>query len=86
MKWYTSFRRDILMTFDKVKDLIHQELKVSLDKITLDSKLQEDLGADSLDAVELIMSMEDMFDISISDEQAQGLKTVKDLVDLIDNK
>lgn len=74
------------MTFDKVKDLIHQELKVSLDKITLDSKLQEDLGADSLDAVELIMSMEDMFDISISDEQAQGLKTVKDLVDLIDNK
>lgn len=73
------------MTFDKIKDIISDELSVDKAKITLDSKLQEDLGADSLDATELIMAIEDSFSIEISDEVAQGMKTVRDIVSYVDS-
>lgn len=72
------------MVFERVKTMILNELKVEESKITLEARLQEDLGADSLDAVELIMNIEDEFDISISDEAAQSLKTVGDLVKYIE--
>ncbi|MBM7454010.1 acyl carrier protein [Acholeplasma morum] len=74
------------MVFERVKKMILSELKVEESKISLTARLQEDLGADSLDAVELIMNIEDEFDISISDEAAQNLKTVGDLVTYIESQ
>ncbi len=72
------------MVFDKVKAVIMKELNVEEAKVTLEASLADDLGADSLDAVEVIMSLEDEFNISIDDEAAQSIKTVKDLVDYIE--
>lgn len=74
------------MTFEKVQHIIVNELNIAKDKITRDSRLQEDLDADSLDAVELIMNVEDEFNIEISDEEATDIKTVGQLVDFIDQK
>lgn len=72
------------MIFDQVKDIIVEELGVDAGKVTLESRLSEDLGADSIDAVELIMKLEDTFNVSVSDEQAQGIKTVADIVALLE--
>ncbi len=69
------------MVFEKIKALIAEELGIDEDKITLEADLTDDLGADSLDAVELIMAIEEMFDIEIDDTAAQQIKTVKDIVD-----
>ena len=74
------------MTFEKVQNIIVNELNIPKDKVTRDSSLQEDLDADSLDAVELIMNVEDEFNIEISDEEATDIKTVGQLVDFIDQK
>lgn len=73
------------MVFDKVKKLIAEQLDVEESEITLESSFQEDLDADSLDVVELIMAIEDEFDIEISDEEAEKISTVKDAVDYIQN-
>lgn len=73
-----------MSTFEHVKKMILSELKVSEDKITREARLQEDLGADSLDAVELIMNIESEYDIIIPDEQAVEIKTVGDIVDFIE--
>ncbi|MGM9970808.1 MAG: acyl carrier protein [Anaeroplasmataceae bacterium] len=72
------------MIFEKVKEIIVNELKVEADKVVPEATLKEDLGADSIDAVEVIMSLEDEFGISIDDEAAQNIKTVQDLVDYIE--
>lgn len=72
------------MVFEKIKELIVSELKIPADKISLESRISEDLGADSIDAVELIMNIEEEFDIQISDEAAQTIKTVGDLVRIIE--
>lgn len=72
------------MIFDEVKEIIVNELNVNPDKITLEASLAEDLGADSLDAVEVIMDLEDKYGITIDDEAAKSIKTVKDLVDYIE--
>ncbi len=74
------------MTLDKVKKLIASQLNISEDKITEDSRLIEDLGADSLDTVEMLMTLEDEFGIAIPDEEAMKLSTVRSIVDLIDSK
>ncbi len=74
------------MTIDKVKKLISTQLNVAESKITEDSRLVEDLGADSLDTVELLMAFEEEFGISIPDEEAMNMKTIKDIVNLIDSK
>lgn len=66
--------------FEKVKAIIVNELGVDEAKVTLDAKLSEDLGADSLDAVELIMAIEDEFGIEINDEAAQQISKVSDIV------
>ncbi|MDY0363580.1 MAG: acyl carrier protein [Bacilli bacterium] len=73
------------MIFEKVKKLISKELDVSETKITLETRLSEDLGADSLDAVELVMALEDEFGISVSDDDAKDLNTVKAIVEYIEN-
>lgn len=72
------------MTLDKVKSLIASQLGISEDKITENSRLIEDLGADSLDTVEMLMTLEEEFGIAIPDEEAMTLTTVKSIVDLID--
>lgn len=73
------------MIFEKVKKLIAEQLDVEESEITLESSFQEDLDADSLDVVELIMAIEDEFDVEISDEEAEKISTVKDAVDYIQN-
>jgi acyl carrier protein len=73
------------MTFEKVKSIIIEELDVPAEDVTLEANLNDDLGADSLDAVELIMALEEEFDIKVSDEAAQGLQTVQQIVDYIES-
>ena len=73
------------MIFEKVQGIIVEELGVEKDEITLEANLNDDLGADSLDAVELIMAIEDEFEIKVSDEVAQTFKTVKEIVDYIES-
>ena len=75
-----------MAVFDKVKEIIVNELKVDADKITLDTNLKDDLGADSLDAVEIVMALEDEFSVSIPDEEIQNISTVKKLVEYIESK
>ena len=72
------------MTFDKVKEIIIDSLSVDEDKVVLEASLSDDLEADSLDAVELIMAIEDEFGIEIPDEKAGEMKTVKDIVDYVE--
>lgn len=75
------------MVFDKVKDIIVDQLDVDAADVTMDSSITEDLGADSLDVVDLVMSLEEEFDIEIPDDQVENIKTVGDIVNFIsDNK
>jgi len=69
---------------DKVKKIIADKLSVELEEIVPEASFVDDLGADSLDLVELIMSMEEEFDIEISDAEAEKLATVKDVFEYID--
>jgi len=69
--------------FDKVKEIIVRELGVDSDKVTMDARFREDLEADSLDLVELIMAFEDEFGGEISDEDAQKIKTVGQAVEYL---
>lgn len=73
-----------MAVFDKVKEIIVKELKVDSEKVTLDASLKEDLGADSLDAVEIVMDIEDEFGIQIDDEKAESITTIGDLVQYIE--
>jgi len=68
---------------DKVKKIIAEKLSVDLEEVIPEASFVDDLGADSLDLVELIMTMEEEFDIDISDEEAEKLQTVKDAIDFI---
>ena len=69
--------------FEKVKEIIVDSLSCDEDAVTLEANLKEDLDADSLDAVELIMAVEEEFDIEIPDDKAAEIKTVQDIVDYI---
>jgi acyl carrier protein len=68
---------------DKVKQIIVEQLQVDEAEVTPNASFQEDLGADSLDVVELVMQFEEAFDIEIPDEDAEKIKTVKDAIDYI---
>lgn len=74
-----------MSVFETLKTLISRDLGVDENSIEISSRLVEDLGADSLDAVELIMSIEDEFNIEIEDDVTNNLKSVKDIVDYIEN-
>ena len=73
-----------MATFDKVRDIVVDQLGVEADEVNLDSTFIDDLGADSLDIVELIMAFEEEFGIEIPDEAAEKIKTVQDVVSYID--
>ncbi|MBW1742276.1 MAG: acyl carrier protein [Deltaproteobacteria bacterium] len=68
---------------EKVKNIIVDKLSVEPDEVVTEASFVDDLGADSLDLVELIMAMEEAFDIEISDDQAEKLQTVQDAVNYI---
>lgn len=69
---------------DKVRKIIAEKLSVDLEEVVPEASFVDDLGADSLDLVELIMSMEEEFDVEISDEDAEKMVTVKDAYDYIE--
>lgn len=73
-----------MSTFDKVKDIVVEQLSVEPDEVNIDSTFIDDLGADSLDIVELIMAFEEEFGIEIPDEEAEKIKTVQDVISYID--
>ncbi len=73
-------------TFDKVKKIVAEQLSVDADTVTPQSNFANDLGADSLDTVELVMALEEEFDIEIPDEAAEKITTVQEAVDYINSK
>ncbi|ACO45412.1 acyl carrier protein [Deinococcus malanensis] len=75
-----------MATFDDVKDVIVDKLGVDGDKVMPEARFVEDLGADSLETVELIMGLEDKFGITISDEDAENIRTVQAAIDYIESK
>ena len=75
-----------MSSFDKVKEVIMDKLGVDEDKIKIEASFVDDLGADSLDTVELIMQLEEEFGMEIPDEEAEKLTTVGSAVDYIDSQ
>jgi acyl carrier protein len=73
------------MIFEKVKEIIVEQLGVEEDDVTMESSFIDDLGADSLDVVELIMALEEEFDLEIPDSEAEKILTVSDVVGYIKN-
>jgi acyl carrier protein len=73
-------------TFERVKKVVVKQLEVSEDQITETASFVDDLGADSLDVVELVMGLEEEFDIEIPDEDAEKIATVGNAVEYIDGK
>ncbi|MFT8887884.1 MAG: acyl carrier protein [Ethanoligenens sp.] len=74
------------MVFEKVKETLCEQLDVEEDKVTLEASIIDDLGADSLDVVDLIMSLEEEFEIEIPDEDVEHMKTVGDIVKYVEEK
>ncbi|MCX5965754.1 MAG: acyl carrier protein [Cyanobacteria bacterium] len=72
--------------FDKVKSIVVDQLSVEVDKVVPSANFQNDLGADSLDTVELVMALEEEFDIEIPDESAESITTIQAAVDFIKAK
>ncbi|MEB3884928.1 acyl carrier protein [Lyngbya sp. CCY1209] len=73
-------------TLEKVKKIVSDQLEVDANQVTPDARFADDLNADSLDVVELVMALEDEFDIEIPDEQAEKILTVEDAVNYIDSQ
>ena len=72
------------MVYEKVRAILCQQLDVEEDQVTMDSNIIDDLNADSLDLVDLLMSLEDEFDVEVPDDQVENIKTVGDLVGYIE--
>lgn len=71
------------MEFERIKEIISAQLGVSPESITMDTSFTDDLGADSLDLVELVMAIEEEFDITIPDDDIENIKTVSDAVSFL---
>jgi len=76
----------VIMLFEKVRKIMAEQLGIGEEEIKLESNFQDDLGIDSLDIFEVIMELEDEFDIQIPNEDLENLKTVEDLVNYIESK
>ena len=73
------------MVFEKIKKILADQFDVEEDTITLDTSIQDDLGADSLDVVDLIMSLEDEFEFEVPDHELENIKTVGNLVKFVED-
>lgn len=73
------------MVFEKVREILCNQLDLEEDQVTMEASISEDLGADSLDVVDLLMSLEDEFDIEIPDDEIENVKTVGQLVKYIES-
>ena len=73
------------MVFENVKKIINEQLGINEDEITMDSNFLEDLGADSLELIDLIMALESEFDLEVPEEDIEGIETVEDVVSYIKN-
>lgn len=73
------------MVFEKVREILVDQLDVDEDAVTMEANIQNDLGADSLDIVDLVMSLEEEFDCEIPDEEIENIKTVGDIVKYIED-
>ena len=71
---------------DDIKEVVVEQLSVNPDEVNEESKFVEDLGADSLDVVELVMALEEKFDIEIPDDEAEKIQTVQDVLSYVENK
>ena len=71
------------MVLDKIKEILAEQLSVDPDKITMNSLLEEDLDADSLDAIDIVMSIEDEFQVEVPDEVIADMKSVGDIVNYV---
>ncbi len=71
------------MVFEKIKKILAEQLDADEEKMTMETNIADDLGADSLDVVELLMSIEDEFDVEIPDEAIDTMKTIGDVVEYI---
>ena len=74
------------MVFEKVRDILCEQLDVDEEKVTMEASITEDLGADSLDVVDLVMSLEEEFNIEIPDEEVENIKTVGDIVKYVEDR
>lgn len=72
--------------FEKLQKIISDELSVNVDEVTLSTDILNDLDADSLDVVELVMALEDAFDITVDDSDVESLKTVQDILTYLEAK
>ena len=72
------------MIFEKVRDVLAKQFEVAPETITMDTNVMDDLGGDSLDLAELIMTVEEEFDVTVDDEAASSLRTVRQVVDFIE--
>lgn len=73
------------MVFEKIRSILSEQLDIEEDTITMESNIAEDLGADSMDVVDLIMSIEDEFEIEVPDDKIESIKTVGDVVNYIES-
>lgn len=73
------------MVFEKIRKILCDQLDIEEEVVTMDSNISDDFGADSLDIVDLVMSIEEEFDIEIPDEQIENVKTVRDIVQYIES-
>lgn len=80
-----SSKEDSMSVEERVQKIVCEQLGVSLEEVKLEASFIDDLGADSLDTVELVMAFEEEFEIEIPDEEAEGIATVKNAVDYISN-
>ena len=76
--------RRVFMVFEKVREILCDQLDLEQDEVTMTSNIVENLGADSLDMVDLVMSIEDEFELEVADEDVEGIKTVGDIVRYIE--
>ncbi len=74
------------MVFEKVRAILVEQMDVDEDTVTMESSITDDLGADSLDVVDMVMSLEEEFDVEIPDEEIESMRTVGDIVRFIEQK
>lgn len=80
-----NFKELIYMIFDEVKEILAEQLDIDPETIEMTSNLQTDLGADSLDAIDIVMSIEDQYGIEVPDSVIENMRSVEDIVSFIEN-